>query len=343
MTFKSIFVQIIGFCLSPFPILDLILRAFKLGWSRLFYVKTRTEPPACLTDGRFGRSAWVQLPTGIRMHYVESGKGDGTKPLMVFLHGFPEFWFSWRYQLQHFSGDFWCIAPDLRGYNETSKPSGVENYSVDAIVDDVKCLIESVGRKKCILVGHDWGGAIGYNFCGKYPDMVSQYIVCNLPHPLSLEEQRKSSLEQVLKSWYIFFFQCPILPEMYFRSFDLAMFDGLFADLRDPVEPEIIEAYTYAFRDKATATATINYYRNVVQFGNKAKAGKRLNGLKVPVLSIFGTGDKYLSVASAKGSRKFVQDFEEHYIDDCSHWVQMERPDEVNAAIEKYLSTRSYS
>jgi hypothetical protein len=164
-----------------------------------------------------------------------------------------------------------CVAPDLRGYNETSKPSGIENYSIDVIVDDIKALIEGkidweivirnfssylkvrislnlinislvdpgLGRDRCILVGHDWGGAIGYHFCGKYPDMVSevqddffqtknsfsfvwpliknfQYIVCNLPHPSSMKEQLRG-LDQILKSWYIMFFQCPLIPEMYFR------------------------------------------------------------------------------------------------------------------------------
>lgn len=339
---KQLILQFFGLCMSIFPVTLLLIRCFKRGFSNLLFVKERNVEPACLKDPRYGKHNWVQLPTGIKMHYVEKGGDTPGKPLMVFLHGFPEFWFSWRNQLEYFSRDFWCVALDMRGYNETSKPSGIKSYAIDDIAEDVKCLIQSLGREKCILVGHDWGGAIGYGFCGKYPDMVSQYITCNLPHPASLAEQWKTSFEQILKSWYIIFFQCPYLPEIFLRSFDLLMFDEMFKDLSHPVDAEIIEAYKYAWRKSETATATINYYRNTVQYGDREASAKRLTGMKVPVFCIFGTGDKYLSVTAAKGGRKFVLDFEEHYIEGCSHWVQVDKPAEVNRAIEKYLSTRKF-
>lgn len=322
------------------PALLLLFKSLFKGVGHVFHVVDRPVAPDTLNNPKWGDHNYIQLP-GLRMHYVS--KGDSRNPLMIFLHGFPEFWFSWRFQLEHFSQRYWCVAPDNRGYGDTDKPVGITNYSVDYLCDDIKNLIKGLGKDKCILVGHDWGGAIGYQFCGKFPELVSQYIVCNLPHPTSFQKHLETTWDQKLKSWYILFFQCPWLPEIFLRSQDLSLFDGIFQEMKHcPDRENAIEAYKYAFRGKDTATATINYYRCALQYPKKQNV-EVMKRIRVPVLSIFGTGDKYLSVAAAKDSRQFVDDFTDHYIDGCSHWVQMEESAKVNQIIDNYLKSRGSS
>lgn len=250
---RRLLLQICGLLVSAFPLSLLVVKGLK-KWGRVFSVKERSAPPATLTDPQWGRHGYITVSRGIKLHYVE--KGDRSKPLMLFIHGFPEFWFSWRYQLRHFSRrDYWCVAVDNRGYNDSDKPAGVLSYTIENLVADVKDVIEGLGRSKCdVLVGHDWGGAIGYAFSGRHPDLVSHYVVCNLPHPSSIRQEQMNSWKQRLMSWYMLFFQCPLLPEIFFRSDDLAMFDGIMHEMKLASEDstEIVEAYKYAFRDPGT-------------------------------------------------------------------------------------------
>ena len=192
-----------------------------------------------------------------------------SKPLMVMVHGFPEFWFSWRYQLEYFSKvgrfqnmhvgsdvtdllqDYWCVALDNRGYGDSDKPNGLDNYMVDKLSTDIKNLVEALGRKDCILVGHDWGGVIGYGVCQLYPKIVKAYIAINGPHRLALFKQyEERNLEQTLKSWYILFFKAPFLPEWFLRLADMPIFDGLIKDCKEDSPQELVEAYKYTFRDR---------------------------------------------------------------------------------------------
>ena len=145
-----------------------------------------------------------------------------------------------------------CVAVDNRGYGETDKPSGIQNYSIDILADDVANLAKELGRKKFILVGHDWGGAIGYRVCQRHRDMVDNYITCNFPHPLSFMKQLEGNWRQMMNSWYIFMFQCPFIPEKFCQFGDLKMFNGSFNDMRRDRRPskEEIECYKYTFNDE---------------------------------------------------------------------------------------------
>ena len=142
---------------------------------------------------------------GISMHYVTT-ENDGDRPLMVFLHGFPEFWYSWRHQIPFFEKRFKVVAPDLRGYGETDKPQDVREYRIDKLVTDVVELIHSFGKEKAIIVGHDWGGIIGWSVAMIAPGVVEKLIVMNAPHPASYQKNAFINLAQMQKSWYIFFF-----------------------------------------------------------------------------------------------------------------------------------------
>ncbi|XP_027882615.1 epoxide hydrolase 4 isoform X1 [Xiphophorus couchianus] len=142
----------------------------------------RETPPACLNDTSLGTHCYVRIKeSGLRFHYVAAGERG--KPLMLFLHGFPEFWFSWRYQLREFKSEFRVVAVDMRGYGESDLPLSTENYQLDHLVTDVKDIVEYLGYNRCCLVGHDWGGSIAWLFAIHYPEMVTKLIVLNCPHP----------------------------------------------------------------------------------------------------------------------------------------------------------------
>ena len=167
---------------------------------------------------------------GVRLHAVEvaGGAEQGARPLMLFLHGFPEFWYSWRHQLRAFADDYYVVAPDMRGYNQSDKPRGRRAYRLDVLVEDVRALIEDLGYERCVLVGHDWGGAVAWQFAYTYPEMLERLVVMNLPHPVRFYEGL-STLAQLRRSWYILFFQLPWLPEKVLSRRDFRPIAGVFA------------------------------------------------------------------------------------------------------------------
>lgn len=329
-------VVLIGFLLAiPAFFLRLIIRFISLGCN-LFKVKHRTQAPKCLQDPIYGEHKFVKSGS-VSLHYVESGDQD--KPLMVFVHGWPEFWYSWRHQIKYFQKNYHVIALDMRGYNDSSKPSGVDNYYIPILVNDLKNLVESTGKTTFTLVAHDWGGIVAWTFAALHPAMVDNLVVCNIPHPVALNDLRKTNFEQVLKSWYIIFFQCPVLPELSCMAEDMAFFKRIFRDAGLHEDTEMLEAYKYAFRDYKTWNRTINYYRCAVKeeekYNNLYKS--QLSDVKPRTLCIFGTADKALSVNAAQQSSKYAKDFKLELIEGVSHWVQQEVPDKVNSLIEQFI------
>src|SRR5579885_3573611 len=149
---------------------------------------------------------------GIRMHYVTQGEG----PLVLLLHGFPEFWYSWRFQIPVLAEQgYRVVAPDLRGYNETEKPK--RGYDIPTLLRDIAGLIEGLGEQRAIIVGHDWGGVLAWQFAIDYPQMTTRLIIMNAPHPgAMLREMHTRSQRRI--SWYIFFFQLPWLPVFFFKQ-----------------------------------------------------------------------------------------------------------------------------
>jgi pimeloyl-ACP methyl ester carboxylesterase len=153
----------------------------------------------------------AQVGAGVRLHYVEAGPGDG--PLVVLLHGFPAFWYSWRYQLPALAqAGFHVVAPDMRGYNLSDKPSGWRAYEGSLLAGDIDGLIRHFGAERAHVVGHDWGAAVAYSLAMLHPDKVDRLAILNVPHPARLLAAFRT-FKQLKKSWYIFFFQLPSLPE----------------------------------------------------------------------------------------------------------------------------------
>ena len=271
---------------------------------------------------------------GVRLHYVSQGEGK----LMLMLHGFPEFWYSWRHQIAEFSADYQTVAVDLRGYNDSDRPDGVEAYRMSELVADVRGVIEGLGYESCILIAHDWGGAIAWNFAYAYPEMVEKLIILNIPHPAKFAEGLQTP-QQLFKSWYVFAFQLPWLPEFLFQLNDYQAikeaFSGMAID-KTAFSPADLDAYRDAAAKPGALTATINYYRAAFQelvTGDRSGWGI----LDVPTLTIWGENDTALGKELTYGTEAYVRDWQIKYIPDCSHWVQQEQPALVNRYIREFL------
>jgi len=300
--------------------------------------------PKCLDDPSLGVHKFFKSG-GVRIHYVESG--NSSAPLVIFVHGFPDFWYTWKSQIKFFNKDYHVIAMDMRGYSESDKPAAVSDYFIGNMVEDIKNLAEHVNKPKFHLVAHDWGGAVSWYFAATYPNMVQSYTACNSPHPTSLKDQQKGSWGQMFKSWYIMFFQMPILPEYMMMKDNLKMFNVFFKDAGVQKDEELINCYKYSFSDFTTWNRTISYYRaayRTVLFNKKALEPytKGLNKIQVPVMSLFGTGDKYISVDSAKGSSKYCTDHKLELAPGVSHWIQHQTPDLVNEKLQEFFNQYSF-
>ena len=269
---------------------------------------------------------------GINLHYVTQGEG----PLMLMLHGFPEFWYSWRKQIPEFAKDHKVVAIDLRGYNDSDKPDDKEAYVMAEFIADVKGVIEGLGYDRCILVGHDWGGAIAWNFAYAYPHLVEKLIILNLPHPAKFAQGLRTP-QQLLRSSYIFLFQLPFVPEMLIQFDDYKALESAFLGMavnKTAFTQEDLDAYKDAFAKRGAVTAALNYYRNIFQQGLTSQDWSVLD---VPTLMIWGESDTALGKELTYGTEAYVRDFQIKYIPHCSHWVQQEQPQLVNQYIREFL------
>jgi epoxide hydrolase 4 len=271
---------------------------------------------------------------GVNLHYVSQGSGK----LMLMLHGFPEFWYSWRHQIREFAADYRVVAVDLRGYNDSDKPKDVEAYAMSELIADVKGIISALGYEDCVLVAHDWGGAIAWNFAYAYPAMVEKLIVLNLPHPAKLAAGFKTP-QQLFKSWYIFFFQIPLLPEFLIQLNDYNAIAWAFSSMainKSAFTPEDLAAFKNAIAKRGALTAMINYYR--CNFKLIAHEDQKVWGiLDIPTLMIWGEKDIALGKELTYGTDAYVRDLQIKYIPNCSHWVQQEQPTLVNQYIREFL------
>jgi len=303
----------------------------------LFHVKTRSSSPACLLEPELGEHKYMVVNGAQKIHYVESG--DSSKPLILFVHGFPEFWWTWRAQIKHFNKKYRVVALDMRGYNESGKPSGVESYLVEHLVGDVKGLVEGLGVDKFTLVAHDWGAVVSWAFATLYPEMLEKLVILNGPNANVLDKVFAANKWQYLKSYYILWFQCPILPELNMLAKDMGVLAAIFKNSGFEKDEEALEAWKYAFKDFTTWNCAINWYRALTLnkhrefFQQKSFESK----IKVKTLQIHGTGDKALSVDTARENQAVVEEGRLELLEGLSHWVQNQAPHRVNALIEQFL------
>jgi len=271
----------------------------------------------------------------VRLHVAEArpsavdaaAEVPGDVPLVVFLHGFPEFWWSWRHQLTALSrAGFWAVAPDMRGYNESDKPEGVAAYEVEKLAADVAGLVRALGRKDAIVVGHDWGAVVAWYVAQLHPDVVTRLAILNVPHPLEMQRGLRHP-DQLRRSWYMFFFQLPSVPEKMIARDDYAYLRSTFAS--DGFDKEDIEHYVDAMRVPGARTSAVNYYRAALRRVLKAST-PRAARIDVPVLVIWGDQDRYLRKEMATPPARFVPNARVVHIPEASHWVQNAAPEKVN-------------
>ncbi len=304
-----------------------------------------TQTPVRRADGFLHRKIDVGA---VHLHVAEArprrpdGKvADGEKevdadvPLVVLMHGFPEFWWSWRHQLKAFAdAGIWAVAPDMRGYAESDKPVGVRSYEVEPLADDIAGLVHALGRKSAIIVGHDWGAVVAWMVAQRHPELVSRLAILNVPHP----EQMLRGLrrpKQLRKSWYMFFFQLPAgIPERAIARNDWAYLRNLFSS--EGFAPDEIEPYVKAMATPGAITAAMSYYRAAIRRVLTGRPPKSTR-IECPVLVLWGDADKHLGKEMAEPPPELVPNARVEHIPEATHWVQNAAPEKVNKLLLAFV------
>jgi pimeloyl-ACP methyl ester carboxylesterase len=254
---------------------------------------------------------YAELGT-VRLHYVEAGEG----PLVLLLHGFPEFWYGWRHQIEPLAAaGFRVVAPDLRGYNLSSKPRGRAAYALPELARDVRELIEERGEVQACVAGHDWGGAVAWATAMEHPEVVRRLAILNAPHPRRFK-QAVFRPRQAARSWYMGVFELPWLAEF--------LGPRVFPFKDDP-------HYREAWAQPGALTAMCNYYRAMTP-------RTRISPVTAPTRVIWGAHDRYLIPELAEPPRSEVPQLERVIVLATSHWVQHEAPEEVTRLLAEFFA-----
>ncbi|HBY64711.1 MAG TPA: alpha/beta hydrolase [Solibacterales bacterium] len=268
---------------------------------------------------------------GVKLHYVESGKGD----LVLFLHGFPEFWYGWRHQLPEVAKTHRAVAMDMRGYNLSAKPPRVEDYAIPLLVEDVRALGAKLsGGKKFTLVGHDWGGVVAWAFASAHPDLLERLIIVNAPHPAVFRRQLATNPAQQKASQYMIMFRGPD-GEKTLMDNGNAWLNRIFPHLTE----EERKAYNEAWSQPGAITGGLNYYRASgigPASDPQAAEGPRFE-VKVRTLVIHGEGDTAILASNLDGLGEYVSDLTVKRIPNEGHWVAQTAAAAVNAYIREFL------
>ncbi len=267
-----------------------------------------------------------------RLHYVEAGEG----PLIVLLHGFPEFWYGWRLQIQPLAAaGFRVVAPDMRGYNLSSKPDGVASYAGDLLAADVRGLIHERGAESAMLVGHDWGGTAAWTTAMNHPEVVDRLAILNAAHPRKLL-QGLHHPGQLRKSWYFFFFDLPDLPESVVHANRWHFFRHFLHDAHPAYTPEEIDRYLKAWSQPGASAGMINYYRSSVR---QKHAEAQIRTISAPTLVIWGQRDRYLGQELAEPDHDDVPNLDRvERLPDASHWVHHDEHERVNQLLTDFFA-----
>lgn len=280
---------------------------------------------------------------GVRLHYVTAGKGK----LIMFVHGFPEFWYEWKNQLAEFGQDYQAVAPDMRGYNLSSKPAEVDQYQVKYMVEDLRALAEKLGHKKFILVAHDWGGAIAWAFAIAHPDYLEKLVIINAPHPGVFQRELRDNPAQQKASSYMLMFRSPQAEQtLSANNYALLVQVVLGEGLKNGVfTEEDKEAYIGAWSQPGALTGGLNYYR-AARVGPPAEGDKQPANfaaalpsmqVNVPTLVIWGEKDTALLTGNLEGLDKFVPALTIKRIPEGTHWVIHEKPALVDQYIREFI------
>jgi epoxide hydrolase 4 len=275
----------------------------------------------------------------IRLHCVSQGEGE----LVVLLHGFPEFWYSWRYQIPVLARHFKVVVPDLRGYNDSDKPES--GYDLDTLSADIRGLIERFGYKTAHIVGHDWGGAIAWHLAQKFPQSLNRLAILNAAPPQKFVQELVSNLDQLRRSWFVFAFQVPGIPEWLIQNnlkdFVKNVMQG-HAVRKGAFSAEETRIYQEALDKPGVLGAAINYYRQLLNPNWLLNWGAKTPLITSPTLVLWGQEDDFLSQHLTEGLEQLVSaPFELKFIPHCGHWIQQEVPQTVNRELVLFLRDSS--
>jgi pimeloyl-ACP methyl ester carboxylesterase len=267
----------------------------------------------------------------------------GERGLALLLHGFPELAFSWRHQIPALAAAGYEVwAPNLRGYGRSSKPSPVAAYGLDPLLDDVAGLIDAAGRDTVTLIGHDWGAVIAWMFAIRKVRPLERLVIMNVPHPACMRRELRT-FRQLRKSWYVFFFQIPWLPELVFRARKATAIRDAFRNMAIDTS-RFPDAVTDVYREAAlrpdAMRSMINYYRAALR-GARKGAAEELPVIVTPTLMVWGVEDRALGRRTTDGTAEHVADLTLRFLPDVSHWVQQEAPEIVNVMLLAWLDGES--
>jgi pimeloyl-ACP methyl ester carboxylesterase len=270
----------------------------------------------------------------VRLHVVAAGDPDD--PLVVLLHGFPEFWYGWREYVEPLvDAGYRVLVPDQRGYNRSEKPDGTRAYRPAELAADVTSLVAADGRDTAHLVGHDWGAAVAWNVALRSPEVVDRLGILNVPHPTVFEDRLTSSLTQMRKSWYMFYFQLPWLPEWHVQRNEFAFWTDVMREssATGTFSDEDLARYRAAWSREGATTAMINWYRALFQHSEDPPREQ----VDAPTLVVWGESDEYLLADMARESLEYCADGRLETFPDATHWVNHERSDRVLRLLEAHL------
>lgn len=277
----------------------------------------------------------ITLTNGITLHALEAGKG----PLLLLLHGFPDFSYGWRKQMEPLSEYFRVVAPDLRGFNLSDKPKALNEYKIDVLAKDIDLLIEALGEQEAYVAGHDWGGIVAWAAAAFYPGKVKKLAVLNMPHPLEIRNSfRGFKWSQLRKSWYVFFFQIPFIPELLMRT--SAFYKGSYTDMQmnpEAFTKEDIALYREAYRQPGAIKGGLAYYR--ASFKEiLAIEHMEVPDIHCPVLMLWGEKDKALGKELTLNTQAYCKNsLDIIYDPDSGHFIQLDNPGLVNENLIRFF------
>jgi len=277
---------------------------------------------ATVLDRVDAESVFVET-NGVRLHTVQAGPDEG--PLVVLLHGFPECWYGWHRQLGPLAdAGYRVVAVDQRGYNLSEKPAGVSSYNIRELAADIVGLIDALDYDQAAVAGHDWGAAVAWWLALEYPERLSKLCVVNVPHPTVFERTLRSSWSQRKNSWYVAWFQLPVLPELTSRLGNYWLLaDALESSSRpDAFTDTDMDRYRLAWSQPGALTGMINWYRAIV----RARPRPVRQQVDVPTRILWGAGDEYLETEMVHKSNEYCTDGELQVVDDATHWILHEEP-----------------
>lgn len=283
----------------------------------------------------------IPIQHGTRLHAVEAGPEDG--PLVLLLHGFPEFSYAWRKQIGPLAAaGFRVVVPDQRGYGLSDKPQGLDAYNLDRLAGDVVGLIDALGRDRAHVAGHDWGGAVAWWVGIKHAERLDRLALLNIPHPYVMRKTVRKSPVQRARSSYIFFFQLPGLPELTLRLRSHALLARSLVHSSRPgtFTAEDLAVYRAAWARPGALTGMLSWYRAAVRSRPQRPASPRVT---VPTLLIWGANDRFLGREMAQPSIDLCDEGRLVFLEEATHWVQHEEPDAVNRLLVEHLRSPGVS